>query len=176
MSAPKPADKPGSVTPIFDWGAVIYLGRRLPAASSSLPGAQSGRAAPSPLLGLAPGGGCLAARVTTSAGGLLHRLFTLTTPTRPLPRFRGRAEEGERSAFLWSFSVESPRLGVAQHRALWSPDFPRPCAGRDRLANSGADSMIAHYQRLSRVCKKEATNLPRVSVGVQYGREGKTNG
>jgi len=32
----------------------------------------------SPLLGLAPGGGCLAARVTTSAGGLLHHLFTIT--------------------------------------------------------------------------------------------------
>ncbi len=31
-----------------------------------------------PLLGLAPGGGCLAARVATDAGGLLHHLFTLT--------------------------------------------------------------------------------------------------
>ena len=34
-----------------------------------------------PLLGLAPGGGCLAARIAASAGGLLHRLFNLT----PLP-------------------------------------------------------------------------------------------
>jgi hypothetical protein len=31
------------------------------------------------LLGLAPGGGCLAADITASAGGLLHHLFTLTT-------------------------------------------------------------------------------------------------
>ncbi len=31
-----------------------------------------------PLLGLAPGGGYLAARVTTDAGGLLHHLFTIT--------------------------------------------------------------------------------------------------
>ena len=29
------------------------------------------------LLGLAPGGGCLATRITASAGGLLHHLFTL---------------------------------------------------------------------------------------------------
>ena len=33
----------------------------------------------SSLLGLAPGGGCLAARITADAGGLLHRLFTITT-------------------------------------------------------------------------------------------------
>ena len=30
------------------------------------------------LLGLAPGGGCLAADIAASAGGLLHHLFTLT--------------------------------------------------------------------------------------------------
>ncbi len=32
------------------------------------------------LLGLAPDGGCLAADVTTRAGGLLHHLFTITAP------------------------------------------------------------------------------------------------
>ena len=32
----------------------------------------------SSLLGLAPGGGYLAARITADAGGLLHRLFTMT--------------------------------------------------------------------------------------------------
>ena len=32
----------------------------------------------SPLLGLAPGGGCLAAGIAAGAGGLLHHLFTLT--------------------------------------------------------------------------------------------------
>jgi hypothetical protein len=82
-SAPKLADKPGSVSPVSG-AAVIYLGRRLPAVSCGLPEAQTGRAAPCPpkrvlpLLGLAPGGGCLAARVTTRAGGLLHHLFTIT--------------------------------------------------------------------------------------------------
>ena len=32
----------------------------------------------SPLLGLAPGGGYLATRITARAGGLLHHLFTIT--------------------------------------------------------------------------------------------------
>ncbi len=32
----------------------------------------------SSLLGLAPGGGCLATRITARAGGLLHHLFTIT--------------------------------------------------------------------------------------------------
>jgi len=32
----------------------------------------------SSLLGLAPGGGYLAARITAHAGGLLHHLFTIT--------------------------------------------------------------------------------------------------
>ena len=64
-----------------------------------------GRAVPSLLLGLAPDGGCLAARVTTGAGGLLHHLFTFATPTHPLPRKRGRDREGEPSTFLWPFSV-----------------------------------------------------------------------
>ena len=54
---------------------IIYLGRRLLAASSSIPGA--GRVAPVRLLCLAPGGGCLAADITAGAGGLLHHRFTL---------------------------------------------------------------------------------------------------
>ena len=64
--------------------AIIYLGRRLPVASSSLPRTVAERAAPRPpkrtlsLLGLAPGGGCLATRVAAGAGGLLHHLFTIT--------------------------------------------------------------------------------------------------
>ncbi len=52
----------------------------------------------SPLLGLAPGGGYLAARITAGAGGLLHHLFTIATPTlHPPPKsfgFWGRAGEG----------------------------------------------------------------------------------
>ena len=55
------------------------------AARCSLPGAVRRRAVShrpwtiSPLLGLAPGGGYLAACITANAGGLLHHLFTITT-------------------------------------------------------------------------------------------------
>ena len=67
--------------------AIIYLERQLPAASSSLPETRTVRVAPCPperdssLFGFAPDGGCLAARVTTDAGGLLHHLFTITKTT-----------------------------------------------------------------------------------------------
>jgi hypothetical protein len=43
------------------------------------------------LLGLAPDGGYLAARVTTSAGGLLHHLFTFAAhPSPPLQAGEGQ--------------------------------------------------------------------------------------
>ena len=44
----------------------------------SLPETQTERAAPSSLFDLAPDGGCLAAHIAVNAGGLLHRLFTIT--------------------------------------------------------------------------------------------------
>src|SRR3954469_18578993 len=72
----------------------ISLGRRLPVASSDLPGSRNGsgqsasrqgpkaRAGTAPLFGLAPGGVCRARPVTRPAGELLPRRFTLTAPTR----------------------------------------------------------------------------------------------
>ena len=66
-------------------GAIIHLDPTSPRGSSSLPETQEERAAPRPhkwalsLLGLAPGGGCLAADIAADAGGLLHHLFTLTS-------------------------------------------------------------------------------------------------
>jgi hypothetical protein len=93
----------------------IHLGRRLPDGSCGLPGIE-GRAVLS-LLGLAPGGACRAARVTPGAGALLPHRFTLTcAPGAP------GALGGLLSVAL---SCGSPRLGVTQHRALWSPDVPR---------------------------------------------------
>ncbi len=75
------------------------------------------------LLGLAPGGVCLAAAVTSDAGALLPHRFTLA-----------RSRSCGHSTSLWHFSVGLPRLAVSQHRALWSADFPHPgnCQGRDR--------------------------------------------
>jgi len=53
-----------------------------------------------------------------AAGALLPHRFTLTLPSR---KFR---EEG-RSVSV-ALSVASPRLGVTQHPARWSSDFPLP--------------------------------------------------
>ncbi len=66
----------------------------------------------SPLLDLAPCGGCLAADITACAGGLLHHLFTLTPDESGADCFCGPIHG-------------SPRPGIARRRALWSADFPQ---------------------------------------------------
>ncbi len=71
------------------------------------------------LLGLAPGGVCLAANITARAGGLLHHLFTLAPCVA-----RG-------NSFSVALAVGLPRLAVSQHRALWSADFPPSLTCRD---------------------------------------------
>src|SRR5437588_12740847 len=73
------------------------------------------RAGHPPQFGLAPGGVYRAARVTPGAGALLPHRFTLACATEV-------AIGGLLSVAL---SCGSPRLGVAQHPALWSPDVPR---------------------------------------------------
>ena len=59
------------------------------------------------LRGLAPGGGCLAARIAADAGGLLHRLFTFTLAG---------------SLFLWPDPADYPARGL-----LRSGITPAPC-------------------------------------------------
>lgn len=73
--------------------AIIYLGPRVAAGLKRPTRGSRGTSRPpsrrnSPLLGLAPGGGCLAAGIAADAGGLLHHLFTLTSAVRAP---RGRA-------------------------------------------------------------------------------------
>jgi len=73
-------------------GTIIHLDPTSPRGSSSLPEARKERAAPRPhkrvlpLLGLAPGGGCLAVDIAAGAGGLLHHLFTLASKACALRR------------------------------------------------------------------------------------------
>src|SRR2546427_12631026 len=97
--------------------ATICLRRRLPGASSDrYPRAR--RATVNALLfGLAPGGVCLAGR---SPG----RRWALTPPFHPYlaARLRRHALPGGLISVALSFG--SPRLGVTQRPALWSPDFP----------------------------------------------------
>src|SRR5690349_6525798 len=64
------------------------------------------------LLDLAPGGVYRAVPVTRNAGGLLHHRFTLTPPERG-------------GLFSVALSRGLPRVGVAHHLALRSPDLPR---------------------------------------------------
>ena len=112
----------------FGRAAAIYLGQSLPITSVRptrelgsepllYPSLKKGRS----LFGLAPGGGYPAGPVTSAAGRLLPYLFSLTS--------------GKPGAYcsLWPYSAGSLRLGVTQHRALWSSDFPRAAQVRPRL-------------------------------------------
>jgi hypothetical protein len=64
---------------------------------------------------LAPGGVCQAARVTPGAGGPLPHRFTLTDHDP-------KAATG--GLFSVALSRGSPRVGVTDHPARWSPDLP----------------------------------------------------
>jgi hypothetical protein len=108
---------PEGITPIGTM--IIHLVSKLPARSSDLPGNSGGPPSIVPLFGFAPDGVCIATDVTTGAGELLPRHFTLTS-TRP----RGQHGGG---FFSVALSFPSPGLGVTQHPVLWSPDFPLPC-------------------------------------------------
>ena len=115
--------------------AVIHLGLPLPTASCGLP-ASIGRAALDrsrreplvPLLTLLRVG-------FTEPPGSLRALVVSYTTVSPLPLAGlGPAKGGLLSVAL---SRGSPRVGVTDHPALWSPDLPhRACARRDRPADS----------------------------------------
>ncbi len=124
----------GPVSRILSW-AFISLGRRLPAASSGQPGTQRRRASAHPRRDSPPIWPCsgrgLASRCVTTP---LVRSYRTFSPLLCFVRLRRTTQSGVVSVPL---SVASPRLGVTQRPALWSPDFPRPaCANRERLAHS----------------------------------------
>lgn len=159
--APKPADKPGSVPWCVTRVAVIYLGQRLPAASSGLPGAQTGRVAPfqgrhKAYSDIAPAWPC--SRWGMPGRPCCHeRRWSLAPPfhhhREPTANRWRLTADSWLSASLWPFSVGSPRLGVTQHRTLWSPDFPRPIPGTrppGRLERQLYDStLVVHVKGYS---------------------------
>jgi hypothetical protein len=62
----------------------------------------------------------------------LRRWWSLTPPFHPYPRFRGGG------LFSVALSRGSPRVGVTDHPALWSPDLPhRACAKTGPFARNG---------------------------------------
>jgi hypothetical protein len=73
------------------------------------------------LFGLTPGGVYQAAIVTNGTGELLPHLFTLTVH-----------KSGVGGIFSVALSLESLPLGVTQHPASWSSDFPHAPHGRAR--------------------------------------------
>src|SRR5438445_637254 len=92
--------------------------------TSGLPGASSDRyprarraTVNALLFGLAPGGVCLAGR---SPG----RRWALTSPFHPYPTETLRRSSRPGGVISVALSFGSPRLGVTQRPALWSPDFP----------------------------------------------------
>ena len=87
--------------------------RRLLRPTRGLAGGQ-----PIPLLGLAPGGVC---RAAGSPPALVRSYRTVS----PLP-VRRPTTGAIGGLFSVALSCGSPRLGVTQHPALWSPDVPRP--------------------------------------------------
>src|SRR5439155_12337836 len=82
------------------------------APSCGLPGTSSGQLSNGPCLALLRVG---FAEPNRSPDPLVSSYLTVS----PLP-----AENRRRSVFCGTFRG-SPRLGVTQHPALWSPDFPR---------------------------------------------------
>jgi len=131
----------------------ISLGARSPARSSNLPGSETGRADPPPLLGLAPCGVCQASRspgcwwALTLSGKPPHH-FTLTRRPEsclavsfllhcPDPSAAGNASDPSRLRVV----------GVTHHIALWSPDFPPP-GGRGFPHAPGSGFLVVIAQTL----------------------------
>ena len=112
-----------------------------PPSSSSLPGNQGRRAASRApksaffLLDLAPDGGCLAAIITNSAGGLLHHLFTLTH----IP-FQGLS-----GMSLWPCPEIHISPSVTWHPALWCTDFPHRAVARRAHSTNLGKFIITKY-------------------------------
>lgn len=114
----EPVCKPDSVPRHLAGAAVIYLGRQSPAASSSLPGDQRMRAASRTAdAALFP---CLALlRLGVAWPSRLPE-----TPVGSYPTFSPSPGRSQAVCFCGPLRG-SPRLGVIQQPALWSPDFPR---------------------------------------------------
>ena len=98
--------------------AAIPLGRRLPDGSSGLPGGLCRAGQPSPFLALLRVG-------FTEPPGSPRALVRSYRTVSPLPVRHPRGCVAIGGLLSVALSCGSPRLGVTQHPALWSPDVPR---------------------------------------------------
>src|SRR3954454_1971246 len=108
----KPGPVPRPVSPRFV-AAAIHLELPLPTASSGLPGSSGGPPSNAPCLTLLQVG-------FAEPPGSPRALVVSYTTVSPLP-----AAEAAGGLFSVALSRESPRVGVTDHPALRSPDFPR---------------------------------------------------
>jgi len=124
--AAQQACKPSSVPPTEVGAVTINLGWRLPTTSSGQPEDRPGVPVSSYLALLRVG----FAQPTghPAAGGLLPRHFTLTPKSR--------------RCVSVALSVGLPRLGVTQHAARWSSDFPHPGTLHARARSPGLLSQL----------------------------------
>jgi len=75
--------RPMAFIPLTGACAIIYLGPSVAAGLKQPTRGSNGAGSSSPLLGLAPDGGCLAGPIAGAAGGLLHHRFTLASDSHP---------------------------------------------------------------------------------------------
>src|SRR4051794_29225125 len=119
--------------------AAIYL--------CGLPGPR--RAGSTVLLGLAPGGVCLAAASPRRRCALTAPFHRCLFATHVWPRHR--------LCISVALSRGFPRVGVTHRHALWCPDFPRgvfspPAVARPALSMvAPADRLAGHWARLHRI-------------------------
>ena len=164
----KRACKPDSVSRARHGTAAIYLVPPLPKGSCGLPGDDSW-ALPSdqrrrPPIWPCSGWGLPASRLAPGPGALLPHRFTLACPSR--------CREAIGAIVSVALSVASLRLGVTQHPALWSPDFPprRRRSGRPALLTCSVYAPFRHWQ--GRACGRltlRAVALRLHSIGTERG-------
>jgi hypothetical protein len=164
----KRAYKPGSVSPASLAGCAdgmaIHLGRRLPAASSDLPGNpaflrrhQTNRLWDCPIWSCT-GWGLPCQPCHQGRGELLPRRFTLTRD--PVAKVAG-------GLFSVALSIPLPGLAVSQHPVLWCPDFP-PEALR-RSSGHPARFLVPLRRQCTSKGENETDQLPHQSAHQPQG-------
>ena len=137
---------------------VIPLDVRLPARSSHLPASSAGRVNAC-LLGVAPGGGCRAARVTAHAVRSYRTVSPL--PDQEMPVSGHSAAIG--GLFSVALFLASRRTVVSRHPTLWSPDFP--------LAERVIVPTATAWPTPGAILTRAASHLPRSSAPVALNRK-----
>lgn len=145
---------------------IIYLGCKLPYTSSDLPEDSAGHHSSSYLVLLRVGFTKLVSHLTT--GRLLPCLFTFTEYSNWVPG----------CVFSVALSLRLPSLGVTQHSALWSSDFPRKKCYFFRdypiyLSNILFSILKYHFSTIKSISLKESIKY--IVSSIELRKRKKTN-